>query len=516
MQTQLLDIICNPNLSPKQKTLNLASTAESMVDYQPLSDELVKAKELSIICDMFEGNAPFKPRYVLPDYALFLQQGSVYLELSPAEDFDDALNHLTILYHHVPSVTNIPVFLGHLDKLLLPFVNELTEQEIYKKLKRFWIMLDRVLPDAFMHVNIGPVDNIICRTILKIDGELKQVAPNLTLLYKTEVTPDSLLKQACENICHTGKPHIANHVIHQQTFEQLQIPDYGIVSCYNSLPIAGGCNNLVRLNLKKVAEESDSIAQFFEKYLPYYSSMMIELIDVRSQFLHEKSNFFESFLTKENLISENKFAPMFGIFGMAETVAILLNKDMQKGLYGSDDNANQLGFKISQWLANFVQNSAVKYGLNNRSLLHSQGGISCDIDVTPGIRIQYGKEPDPVNHLLALAPQHQFYHSGVSEILTLDETIKNNPDAMMQLCKGAFNAGLREFTANVGGNDLMRITGYMIKQSDIEKYQDEGSRTNTTWLGEEALKTTQVSQRKQTSLPSTSRVVANEFNLTHR
>ena len=26
-----------------------------------------------IICDMFEGHAPFKPRYVLPDYARYLK-----------------------------------------------------------------------------------------------------------------------------------------------------------------------------------------------------------------------------------------------------------------------------------------------------------------------------------------------------------------------------------------------------------------------------------------------------------
>lgn len=62
---------------------------------------------------MFEGHAPYKPRYVLPDYARFLAHGSEWLELEGAKDLDDALSLLTILYHHVPSVTSMPVYLGN-------------------------------------------------------------------------------------------------------------------------------------------------------------------------------------------------------------------------------------------------------------------------------------------------------------------------------------------------------------------------------------------------------------------
>lgn len=40
---------------------------------------------------MFEGHAPYKPRYVLPDYAKFLANGSEWLELEGAKDLDDAL-----------------------------------------------------------------------------------------------------------------------------------------------------------------------------------------------------------------------------------------------------------------------------------------------------------------------------------------------------------------------------------------------------------------------------------------
>ncbi len=92
----------------------------------------------------------------------------------------------------------------------------------------------------------------------------------------------------------------------------------------------------------------------------------------------------------------------------------------------------------------------------------------------------YGDEPDPITHLQTVAPHHAYYYSGISDILTLDETIKRNPQALVQLCLGAFKAGMREFTANVSGNDLVRVTGYMVRLSDLEKYRAEGSRTNTT------------------------------------
>ncbi len=66
---------------------------------------------------------------------------------------------------------------------------------------------------------------------------------------------------------------------------------------------------------------------------------------------------------------------------------------------------------------------------------------------------------------------------------------------MVQLCLGAFKAGMREFTANVSGNDLVRVTGYMVRLSDLEKYRAEGSRTNT-WLGEEAARNTRILERQ--------------------
>ncbi|WP_045367111.1 YjjI family glycine radical enzyme [Vibrio campbellii] len=505
LQQRFLAIATDSNLSPKQKSNFLALEAEATIPYMTISDEVSQAMQQGVICDMFEGHAPFKPRYVLPDYAKFLSQGSEYLELAPAEDFDDAINMLTIIYHHVPSVTSIPVYLGQLDDVLMPYVGDLTDEQIYKKLKHFWIMLDRTLPDAFMHVNIGPTDNIICRTILKVDAELKQIAPNLTFMYDEAVTPDDLLKQATQNICECSKPHIANYPMHANAYEGAR---FGIVSCYNSLPLAGGSNTLVRMNLKEAANRADNCDDFFINVLPEYHGLMVELMDARASHLHEKSEFFKGFLTQEGLIEESRFAPMYGIYGMAEAVNVLLEKEGNASRYGQDAVANELGHKISAKLAELVENTPVKFGLEGKALLHAQGGISLDLDVTPGVRIPYGNEPDPVSYVQATAGHHQYYRSGISDILTIDETVKSNPEAMFNLCKGALNAGYREFTANVASNDLVRVTGYMVKLSDIAKYDAEGSRTNTTFLGAEAAKNTGILGRSP-------RVVSHEMSPTY-
>ena len=44
--------------------------------------------------------------------------------LEPPEDIWDAVSNLLILYRHVPSVIGGPVYIGHIDRLLEPFVRD--------------------------------------------------------------------------------------------------------------------------------------------------------------------------------------------------------------------------------------------------------------------------------------------------------------------------------------------------------------------------------------------------------
>ncbi len=481
---RLRKITEDKTLSPAQKAHYLALEAENSLPYPELDADTRKALDERVICDMFEGHAPYKPRYVLPDYSKVLKNGSVYLELPIPQTLDEAINTLMIAYHHVPSVTGMPVFLGDLDNLLLPFCQGVSEEQLYQKIKLFWRYLDRVLPDAFMHANIGPTDNPVARAILRVDAELKQIAPNLTFLYDRDISTQEILRIATDNIVECSKPHIANHPVHATTFDER---GYGIVSCYNALPVAGGSSTLTRINLKEVALRSNGVAHFFDEMLPRYMALNFSLTRARIDFLFNKSNFFESFLVDEGWIEQDRFTAMYGVFAMAEAVNVLQEKEGKTGVYGADEAANSLGYEISKVLAEAVAAQPLENVWRGRAMLHAQAGLSNDIGATPGVRIPYGDEPDPIAHVNALAPHHQYYASGISEILTMDETIKNNPEAMFQLCKGALATGFREFTANVASNDLVRVTGYMIRLSDVKKFNaKKGSRTNTTGLGAEA------------------------------
>jgi YjjI family glycine radical enzyme len=500
---KLRSIANDATLSPAQKKHFLALEAENMLPYPALDAATQEALDQRIICDMYEGHAPYKPRYVLPDYSIVLEHGSKYLELPVPETLDEAINTLMIAYHHVPSVTGIPVYIGHLDELLLPFCEDVSDDDLYKKIKLFWRYLDRTLPDAFMHANIGPTDNRVARAILRVDAELQQTAPNLTLLYDPRASGDEILALASDNIVACCKPHIANHPVHAAAFDGR---GYGIVSCYNVLPIAGGASTLTRVNLKEVALRSSGEDDFFTHQLPRYVDLNFRLTQARIDYLFNESNFFNSFLVEEGWIDPGRFTAMFGVFAMAEAVNELQATEGRAGRYGLDEEANALGHRISSALADAVSRRPLNNAWRGRALLHSQAGLSDDAETTPGVRIPYGTEPDPVTHVEALSPHHQHYPSGISEILTVDESIRNNPEAIQQLCKGAFARGFREFTVNVASNDLVRVTGYMVRLSDIRKFNEQrGSRTNTTVLGAEAADVTGILDRKP-------RVVANELN----
>jgi len=86
-----------------------------------------------MICDLNEGYAVYRPRYIVPNYDVYIQKGCKFLELPPPKDLDECLDGLLILYSHIPSITSFPVFIGNLDALLDPFIQD--EEGDYIKVK---------------------------------------------------------------------------------------------------------------------------------------------------------------------------------------------------------------------------------------------------------------------------------------------------------------------------------------------------------------------------------------------
>jgi YjjI family glycine radical enzyme len=489
----VLAAIAEPKYTYRQKLTVLAGLAENLLDEPAIGAEAKAALDARIICDMYEGHAPYRARYILPDYAVVLRNGSAFLELPPAADLDEALAFLLIMYSATPSITGYPVYFGDLDTLLLPYVDGVDDETLYRKLRLFWISLDRMFPDAFAHTNLSPVYNRVARTILALERELLQVVPNISLKVHPDLTSDEYLLDAIHTVFANGKPHFINDVLMQHDLG----PRYAAVSCYNSLKIGGGSHTLSRLNLKESVLASDGdVESWFEQTLPHHVELMGELMAARIRFLVETSHFFDSsWLVAEGLISLDRFSAMFGIFGLAEAVNLLMERQGKSGTYGHDDEADALSYRITSSLAQLVADLPLPYceGNGGRAFLHSQSGIDLDLGVTAGTRIPITTEPPLFRHLRTVSRHHHLFQSGISDILHFDETAVRNPQAIADVIRGAFASGMRDFTFNLDSNDFIRITGYMVRKSDLAKLPT--ARHSSTFLGAGSVENSHVTER---------------------
>lgn len=285
---------------------------------------LFEARELceaGCLCRMAEGNVTYQPRYILPDYEKLMREGCKFLRLDPPENLFEAIQTLEIFYRHVPSVTHYPVYLGSVDKLLEPFMDD---ENAYKLIKSFLIFLDRSIPDSYCHMNLGPEATRAGEMIVEIETELKNAIPSITLLYDPDITPDDFAEKCVICALNCAKPSFANHKMYRKLYDGA----YGIASCYNALPIAGGSFTLSRVVLSRLAERAKDSEHFLEELLPRAVKELCGYIENKIEFLVEKSHFFKSnFLVQEGFVKVENFTGMFGVVGMNECVNTLMEKE---------------------------------------------------------------------------------------------------------------------------------------------------------------------------------------------
>lgn len=464
----ILEIIKNGTITYEQKVLTLARAAENSIDVLDISKDTQKLRDEGIICDLFEGHAPYRPRYIVPDYEKFMKNGSEFLGLTAPVDIWEATNSLLILYRHVPSITSFPVYIGNIDILLDPFI--IDEDEAFHAIKLFLTHIDRTITDSFCHANIGPKDTVAGRLILRAERELQNAIPNLTLKYSTS-TPDDFAIDAINTALITAKPSFANHEMFNEEFNG----NYAIASCYNGLTIGGGSYTLSRLNLAGLCTKAGNIDEFINLVLPGAVEKMAGYMQERIRFIVEESGFFETnFLVKEGLISKENFTGMFGMFGLAECVNHFVDESKIENRFGHGEIANNLGYRIIEKLETEVNkyndpNCVITKG---KYLLHAQVGIDSDLGISPGCRIPIGDEPELLQHIVEAAKFHKFFPSGIGDIFNFDSTVKANPRYVLDIIKGAFKQKMRYFSAYSSDCDVIRITGYLVKRSEMEKLQE--------------------------------------------
>ena len=495
---KVLDIVTSKGLTYEQKVVALAHAAENSLEVLEIPEKTRHYMETGAICDLDEGHAPYRPRYVMPDYEAAVKKGCEFLQLDPPKDLDEVIQFLEILYRHVPSITSYPVYLGNIDRLIEPFLEGVSDEEAEKKLRLFLIYLDRTITDGFCHANLGPEETRTGRIILKLEKELQNAVPNLTLKYDPDITPDSYGELALYTSLYCANPAICNHRMHKDTYG-----DYGISSCYNILPIGGGSYTLTRIVLPKLVPEAESREQFLTETLPDCLQRMGDYMNERIRFLVEESNFFEtSFLSREGFIARDKFLAMFGVVGLAECTNLLMD-DPDK-IYGSDQEADQLADQIMQVIAEYAETSKALYSevFHDHFALHAQVGIDSDHGITSGVRIPVGMEPERMyDHLRHSARFHRFFPTGCADIFSFDPTGRNNPAAMLDIVKGAFSLGDKYISFYASDSDLVRITGYLVKRSEMEKYYEgEAVLQNTVYLGGDNYRNAHLENRKVRAL----------------
>lgn len=479
-------IIKTKDLTIEQKVNTLAKFAENTIEPLKRSKQLENYYQEGIYCELFEGNAPFKPRYVTPDYEKYMKQGSKFLGIEAPKDLYEAINALLIIYKHVPSITNFPVYLGNLDTLLDPFIDD--EDLARKLIKLFLINIDRTITDSFCHANLGPAVTKAGEILLDVIKTLDNPTPNFTLKVGQE-TSDAFLKKAISASLEVVKPALADDAVFRKEFKG----DYAIASCYNGLKIGGGGYTLTRLRLNRIAKKANNIDAFYNLLADVMDENLIQM-DRRIDYIVEEAKFFETnFLSKEGLIEREKFVGMFGIVGLAECV-----NHLSKGKFGYDDQANQLGVEILEFMKARLDKHKGHYTsfFDNKYLLHAQVGIDTDYDCSAGCRIPIGDEIPIYDHIMQAGMYHPYFPTGIGDIFVFDKTYKQNITALIDLMKGAFKSGVRYLTFHTSDSDLIKVTGYLVKKSEVEKLsKGEAVLRDTTALGKGANEGTHVFER---------------------
>lgn len=502
-RNEVLSYLADEKLTHEQQFHKLAKVAENLL-LQPEGPDTAEFERLmaeGLVHDMGEGHAPYAPRYILPDYEKFMREGSEFLRLPAPKTLYEAIFSLEIFYRNVPSVTHFPVYLGRIDKLLDPFCDGMTDDDIRALVRGFLITLDRTLGDSFVHANIGPEKTRVGEIILDLTAELQNAIPNMSIIYDPEITPDDFACRCISTALVSANPAFALDSAYKADFGD---KPYGIASCYNGLPVGGGAYTLMRIMLNAVGQKAKSVEDFFENLLPHTVRVMCGFMESRIRFMVEETSFFKaSFLVKEGFLRADNFVGLFGMVGLAECVDALMALQGKNLKFGPDAEANEMGVRVMDALKANVDAFRTAYSpeFGDKFLLHAQVGLS-ETGITPGVRIPIGREIPLYDHLRQAGLYHKYFPTGVGDIFPFETTAKRNPEAILDIFKGAFNAGMRYLSTYAEDSDLIRVTGYLVKKSEVFAVAEGGANAinDMSLTAYETLKQAKILERKVRNL----------------
>ena len=150
-----------------------------------------------------------------------------------------------------------------------------------------------------------------------------------------------------------------------------------------------------------------------------------------------------------------------------------------------NDEATALGIRIMDAIDRRVKEHVAPYcdAYGHRYRLHAQVGIDTDgMDDSPGTRIPIGVEPTMLEQLEVNEKFHPYFPTGTGDIFKFEETYLKTPEAVLPIIKGSLANGLRYFSGYLENNDVVRVTGYLVKKSEIEKLRQKKQSLNQVTL----------------------------------
>ena len=88
---------------------------------------------------------------------------------------------------------------------------------------------------------------------------------------------------------------------------------------------------------------------------------------------------------------------------------------------------------------------------------------------------------------------------GLVKDLCLTENLRGSQVTFMDIDEERldmiYKLGMRDFTFNLDSNDFIRITGYLVRKSDLAKLPEEGARHSSTFLGAGSVERSHVTER---------------------
>ena len=120
------------------------------------------------------------------------------------------------------------------------------------------------------------------------------------------------------------------------------------------------------------------------------------------------------------------------------------------------------------------------------------------MEISPGTRIPIGEEPENLaDQMEVLSHFHHYFPSGTGDLFPIDRTIHQNPEYVLDIMKGAFQKNLRYLSFYSNDSDVIRITGYLVKKSEMDKLkQGKSVLQDTVALGLGAAENGKILERK--------------------